>query len=292
MKKLIVLLAVLMVLCGCSEKKPKDLANLKIGVMPSYDSTPILWAKDQGIFEEMGLDVEINVYSNGNDRDTQIQTGAVDAVVSDIMGLVSLIEANIEVQALSKTDTVFSVVSAKNAMSNTDLSLGMAEISVTQYAVDQGLTEKNIDKKFIDAIPQRLEMVAQQLIDGAILPEPMASMSKLKGLDSTPINIESPNILMFTKKAVEDKEASIKVFYEAYNKGIDSLNKNQDEVKDVVIKYLNLNAEIKDVLVLPEFTKATSVKEETYNNVLSWMSKTLDIKSEVEYSKAVSDIVK
>lgn len=290
MKKLGLLICSVLMLCACSSEKAKDLESLKIGVMPSYDSTPILWAKDKGIFDEMGINVEIIVYSNGNDRDTQIQTGAVDGIVSDIMGLVSLREANIKVQATSSTDTVFSVVSKPGVLDKKELSLAMAEVSVTQYAVDKGITDKTISKSYIDAIPQRLEMAAQSLIDGAILPEPMASMSKLKGLESTAIILDSPNVIIFDEETITHKYKSIQTFYQAYNKGIETLNNNPEECKDIVIEYLNLDPRIKDVMVLPQFNQSTHVKEETYNSVLKWMETTLNRKSSVPFKEAVLDI--
>lgn len=290
MKKLLCTMLFVFLLVGCTQKEATP-QTLKIGLMPSYDSTPILWAYEEGLFEKAGVDVSFTVYANGQDRDTQVQTGAVDAVVTDIMGLVNTLESGTKVQALSQTDTVFSIVSSKTMKEKADIKLGMAEISVTQYAVDRGVDTYTVEKVFIDPIPQRLEMVGQGLIDGAILPEPMASMSKLKGLESTPIVVESPNVLMFTQSAITEKEEAIQKFYKAYNEGIETLNANPERVKDVLIKHLNLDASIKDVLVLPQFNTAKTISESVYSDVVTWMAETLNMNTSTSYKDAINTLI-
>lgn len=293
MKKIGALLLGLLILVGCnSQKNIETKETLVIGLMPAMDSVPILWADAQGMFKDAGLDVEIIVYTNGNDRDTQVQTKAVDLVVSDIMGLVAMREANYDVVGVSQTQTMFSVVAQKGAMDKETIKVGMAEVSVTQYAADYGLTDYDVTKEFISALPQRLEMVSQNLLDGAIIPEPMASLSTLKGLDSFPLTIDSPNVLMFQKESLETKKNEVKVFYEVYNKAVDSIANDVESVKPVIIEKLGLDKDIQSVMRFPEYTHAQAISETVYQNVTHWMENTLHMKTDVKFSDAVvSDIL-
>lgn len=287
MKKLGVIFSVLLMLTACTQKQETTKEKLVVGLMPAIDSVPIIWADSQNLFKDAGLDVEVIVYSNGNDRDTQVQTKAVDVVVSDIMGLVAMKEAGYDVVGVSQTQTMFSVVAQKGSMDKKDISVGMAEVSVTQYAADAGLKAYNLKKEFVSALPQRLEMVSQNLIDGAIIPEPMASLSTLKGLDSIPLEIESPNVLMFQNDSVKNKKNEIQKFYEVYNKAVDQINKDPESVKDSVITALGLDKAIHSVMKFPQYTHAQAVKESVYNDVTVWMEETLGMKTNVAYKDAV-----
>lgn len=287
MKKLGVIFSVLLMLTACTQKQETTKEKLVVGLMPAIDSVPIIWADSQNLFKDAGLDVEVIVYSNGNDRDTQVQTKAVDVVVSDIMGLVAMKEAGYDVVGVSQTQTMFSVVAQKGSMDKQDISVGMAEVSVTQYAADAGLKAYNLKKEFVSALPQRLEMVSQNLIDGAIIPEPMASLSTLKGLDSIPLEIESPNVLMFQNDSIKNKKNEIQKFYEVYNKAVDQINKDPESVKDSVITALGLDKAIHSVMKFPQYTHAQAVKESVYNDVTVWMEETLDMKTNIAYKDAV-----
>ncbi|AMC92886.1 hypothetical protein AOC36_02470 [Erysipelothrix larvae] len=289
MKKIgLLLVSLCAILAGCSSSGEKPLEKITIGVMPSLDSVPVIWAEKQGYFEELGLEVELIVYSNGNDRDTQVQTKAVDAVVTDIMGLVAMREAGYDVVGLSSTQTIFSMVTKEENLTKDVISVGMAEVSVTQYAADLGLTDFTIKKEFIDAVPQRLEMVAKGLLDGAILPEPMASMSVVNGLDRIVLEFDSPNLLMWQQSSVDSKSASITKFYEAYNKAVGTLKDDESALKDAVIEKLGLDTQIKDSMVFPTYTEASELSETVYDSVVSWMKSTLDMDTDVKFEDAVN----
>lgn len=289
MKKILVILCIVL-LTGCKSKGSEENRILKVGLMPSLDSTPIIWAQKQGYFEKYNVDLEIVVYSNANDRDAQIQTGAVDAVISDLMGLMAMKEAGYEVVGVSKTDTIFSVVSSKEISTLENVSVGMGEISVTHYAAQIGLQDKLTDKQFIEAIPQRLEMVKTNMIDAGILPEPMASMAILSGLNREAISIESPNILMFSEKSVNENQSLIEDFYKAYNEGAKSIKDNTLEVKKALIETLSLNPAIEEHMILPEFSEAETISSQSYSSIQKWMKDTLNMDSTVGYNEAVISI--
>lgn len=289
MRKIVGILLVLFLCVGCAGSFKKESSEkLTIGVMPSMDSAPILWAKEKGLFEKAGLDVEIIVYTNGNDRDTQIQTKAVDAVVTDIMGLVAMKEAGYEVSAVSQTNTLFSIITKPGAMDKEALKVAMAEVSVTQFAADQGLTKYTVSKEFVDALPQRLEMVGQGLVDGAIIPEPMASLSSLKGLDNTSLDLTSPNVLMFQNDTLKNNEAGVKVFYKVYNEAVIDMMKDEDALKDVIISKLGLDAAIKPVMRFPTYESAAPVDEAVFDSVVAWMKTTLNMNPNVKYQDVVN----
>ena len=60
------------------ENKAKDLGMLRIGVMSAADSAPILLAEENGYFEELGLNVELEIFTNGATKQSSIQAGELD----------------------------------------------------------------------------------------------------------------------------------------------------------------------------------------------------------------------
>src|SRR5512133_3255201 len=51
---------------------------LKVGVMPAVDAAPILIAAQKGFFSELGLSVEVQIYTNAMNRQSALQSGGLD----------------------------------------------------------------------------------------------------------------------------------------------------------------------------------------------------------------------
>jgi len=55
--------------CGGQRKESKQLPPLKIGAMSSMDYLPYVVAEKMGIYDSLGLEVEIVKFFSANDRD-------------------------------------------------------------------------------------------------------------------------------------------------------------------------------------------------------------------------------
>ena len=80
--------------CAKKGKDVSDKAHLSIGVMPSVDYLPIAIAEQQGFFS---MPIEIVRFASPMERDAALQTGAVDASVTDYMGAMLLHSKGLEV---------------------------------------------------------------------------------------------------------------------------------------------------------------------------------------------------
>ncbi len=76
-KKLVATLTLIptLILAGCSTSSnaPEETLSLKIGVMPAVDTAPIYLAEEKGYFDELGLDLTIELFNNAGDRQTALQ---------------------------------------------------------------------------------------------------------------------------------------------------------------------------------------------------------------------------
>ncbi len=277
-KRLLALLlsALMLLSVGCGAKNNQDAANLvlKVGVMPAVDSAPLFIADKKGYFEELGLKVELQIYTSAMNRQSALQSGELDGAMTDVIALINNVENGFDIKVTTSTDGVFPFLVKKDFEEKKDITAGMMEVSVTNYLSDRSLGDQyNIEKIYINEIPARLEMISKGNLDMAVIPEPMASQGELNGLTKKIIentDAFSPDVMVFTGDAIKGKEKALKLFHQAYNKAVEEINKDDSEARDLLIETLKLNPEIKDKIIMPQYNKARVPSEEYLKGIMAW----------------------
>jgi NitT/TauT family transport system substrate-binding protein len=292
-----VLLVIIMALtAGCGVKNVASVVSnetlgLKIGVMPAVDAAPIFVADKKGYFEELGLNVELQVYTSAMNRQSALQSGELDGAMTDVIALINNVENGFDIKVTTSTDGVFPFLIKKGFVEKKDIKAGMMEVSVTNYLSDRSLGDKyNVEKIYINEIPARLEMVGKGTLDMAVVPEPMASQGELNGLTKKLIGNNdpfSPDVMVFTGKAIKENEKAIKLFHEAYNKAVEEIMRDDTEARELLIETLKLKPEIKDKIILPKYNKARVPSEEYLRNIMDWNEKVLKKKVDLKYEDLV-----
>ena len=314
MKKWIaILLSVLMfgVLAGCGNapgafgKNEKEMPEITIGLMPDTDSIPFLVAQEKGYFEEEGVKVNIQQFKSAMDRDSALQSGNLDGAVSDMLAAAFAKDGGFDVKVTSRTDGSYKLVAGKgeNIQSVKDLQgkdVSVSRNTIIEYVTDQILAKENmtgddINKVIIPQIPTRLEMLQNGKLAAATLPEPMASLAihsgckLIEGSDDLGIN---PGVIVFTQKAADDKLASIRAMYRAYNKAVDYLNHTpQDEYMDGIIEKSGFPDGTKEALKLPKYQKAALPKDSDVNDCIQWLVDKGLIHSSFSYQDIVQNLL-
>jgi NitT/TauT family transport system substrate-binding protein len=289
------------VLAGCGSKKV-DTPNsgnesnlkgisLKVGVMPAVDSAPIFLAAKKGYFKELGVDIEVQLYTNAMNRQSALQSGELDGAMTDVIALVNNVQNGFDIKVTTSTDGSFPFLVKKDFKENKEIKVGMMEISVTNYLSEEALGNMyKLQKVYINEIPARLEMIKQGQLDMAVIPEPMASNGELSGLEKKIYKIKddfSPDVMVFTGKAIKDKEKAVKAFHDAYNKAVDDIKKDDKAAREVLIEQLKLDPAIKDKIVLPSYNKARVPSKEYLSKIMIWNEKTLGKKIDLKYESLV-----
>ncbi|NLY44132.1 MAG: ABC transporter substrate-binding protein [Clostridiaceae bacterium] len=254
--------------------------SLKVGLMPAVDAAPMLLAEEKGYFEELGLEVEFEIFNNAQNRQSALQTNAIDGAVTDLIAVATNVDGGFDLKATMMTEGVFPVLMKKGSEAKKSVKVGMMEVSVTNFLIEQWLGEQyDIEKVFINEIPTRLAAIVSGELDMGVFPEPMASMGALQGLEKKVYGLEDeycPDVLVFTGKAIYEKERAIQLFHEAYNKAVEDIQKDDREARDILIEKLeNISPEIKDDMVLPKFRKATLQDEEYLEKIIRWTGNTI-----------------
>lgn len=281
---ILMVIFIIMIACaitGCNNvnKEGEDLF-LKIGLMPAVDSAPVLLAEKKGYFTEIGLTVELQIFNNAQDRQSALQTQTIDGAITDLIAVAANVDGGFDIKATTMTNGVFPVLMKEGADSKQNIKVGMMEVSVTNFLIDEWLGDKyTIEKVFINDIPARLAAIESGQLDMGLFPEPMASMGELNGLQKVLYQPEEgfcPDVLVFTGKALKEKEKAIELFHKAYNKAVDELNQNKQAGIDIIMEKIpNLKPEIKDKIILPEYARVTLPDNQYIDKVIQWTSEAM-----------------
>jgi NitT/TauT family transport system substrate-binding protein len=290
----IILLVLMVLVTGCNSNQNVDEEDLilKIGVMPAVDSAPIFLADEKGYFEALGLDVDVQVYTNAMNRQSALQSGELDGAMTDVIALVNNVENGFDIKVTTSTDGSFPFLINPESGGKTAVKVGMMEVSVSNYLTDKSLAGYQVEKIYINEIPARLEMVATGSLDMAVIPEPMASQGALRGLKKELIENDdefSPDVMVFTSKAIEEKEEALKRFHQAYNQAVEDINKDDGQARDVLIQRLELNPQIKDQILMPEYHLARVPSKAFLEGIMEWNAQVLGKTIGLDYKDLVED---
>ena len=285
MKRLVTVISFMMIFLtlGCEKNQviEEEFTTLSIGLMPAVDTAPILMAEKEGFFEELGLDVNIEIYSNASNRQSALQSQTIDGAMTDFIAVATNVDGGFKIKATTMTDGIFPVLSTQEVIDKKEIKVGMMEVSVSNYLIDKWLSDRyEIEKVFINEIPARLAAIASGELDMGLFPEPVASNGEVQGLIKTMYGQDdaySPDCLVFTEKAITEKSEAVAKFHEAYNKAVKVINEDPTKVIDLLVEKIpNIAPEAKELIVLPTYKEAALPSEEYLQEIIDWTSKTLN----------------
>lgn len=288
---LIAIMSMAMVACG-DKKEEKEEKKLKLGLMPAVDTAPILIAQEKGYFDDLGLKVDVEIYTNAENRQSALQANEIDGAMTDIIALATNVENGFKIKATTMTDGMFPVLVNPASIDKKDIKVGMMEVSVSNFLIDEWLSKDyNVEKVYINEIPGRLAAIGSGNIDMGLFPEPVASNGELQGLKKVVYKTEdgkNPDVFVFTEKALTEKDEEVKLFHEAYNKAVDEINKDDSIARDILIEKIpNVKPEAKELIVLPTYHKASIPSDEYINKIIKWTSEVMGKELTVKPSELI-----
>lgn len=302
------MLSVLLLLTvGCgSESQPKDakLSKIKIGLMPDTDSIPFIIAAEHGYFAEEGVEVELVPFKSAMERDAALQSGNLDGAISDLLAVIFARSGGFAVHAVSYTDGNYNLVAGGNSGIAASADLRGKEIAISrntiiEYVTDEilvvnGIEEEDVSKVVIPQIPVRLEMLQSGNLAAAVLPEPMASVAVASGsryvTGSGELGI-NPGVIVFSDTSIQEKEASIRAMYRAYNKAVNYLNNTpRAEYIDLVMEKSGFPAPARDALELKPYRSAGMPAQKDVEEAVHWV-KSKDLAGDYSYDDLVSKLL-
>ena len=250
---------------------------LSLGLMPAVDILPILAAQDLNYFAEEGVEVEIQIYTSAQDRQSALQAAAIDGALTDLVALALNVENGFPLVGTTATQGMFMILQGEDKDRGNRPSVGLMEVSVTNFLTDQWIGgQYDLEKVYINDLGARLEAVVNGQTDLGIFPEPLASIGVARGLRILATSENegfSPQILVFTAKAIEEKIEAVRAFHRAYNRGVDAMNADSELALDLLYKYIpNINPAVRDQIRLPVYSLTSLPTDSEIAQVIRWTS--------------------
>lgn len=294
-----------MVACGSKKEEVEtEKTKLTVGVMGSIDAVPLVIAKENGYFEEEGVDLDLQIFKAANDRDAALQAGELDGVLCDETAISIYQNSDIDMKITGTTNGSWTLVAGKDSgiTSLSDLKgkkVGISKNTMIEYLADDialsnGLEVSDIEKVAIPAMPARLEALKNNQIDAAILPAPFNDTAVADGgVEITKIYNKDImiSVTAFLQEVIDKDANAIKGFYNAYNKAIEFINSNDiSEYEDIIISTVGYSEDMRGNIVLPEFKTNYLPAEENVQNVLDWSKEKGLLTKDITAKDVMSDV--
>lgn len=253
------------------------LPSLKVGLMPAIDIAPLLIAAERGYFTAEGVDLAYEIFPNAQVRQSAIQAGSVDGILTDLIALALSNAGGFPLKATTATDGYFAVLAAPAAAAQRGgaLSIGLMEASVSNFLVDQWLaSDYRLEKTWVTDPSVRLETVVSGGTQAALLPEPLVSVGKARGLgviaQSSPTE-PSVQALAFTQAALEGKAPAIRAFHRAWDRAVADVKADPAIARAALAAALpNLSPAIAEAMTLPAWEPTRLPDEAWLAAVIDW----------------------
>jgi NitT/TauT family transport system substrate-binding protein len=280
-----------------------------MALLPVMDVLPFHVAEQNGYFDRVGVKVELVPVKSAQERDTLMQTGQVEGMLTDLLSPVLFNQDEPQIMVVRTARRVYPdsplfrllAKPDSDVQAPTDLAgvkIGISQNTVIEYITDRmlenaGLTPELIVAEEVSAIPVRFELLINGEISAATLPDPLASGAMAAGavlvVDDTAVPDLSQSILAFSIEALEAKPEAVRRFLEAWEQAVEELNENPDEYRDLLIEKGRVPESIQGTFQMPAFPSASVPSAEQLSDVVQWSLDKGLISQEVPYDEMVDD---
>lgn len=259
-------------------KEKPDSTALKIAVLPVIECLPLYVADQYGIADSTGLNLKVIPFESSMDIDTAFINHTVDGAVSDMVKLTKWQSRGDSITAIMSGKLDLSLVTSRQSRISNIKGLKEKIVGITRESIVDLYADKIVASSSKDTIelnkPQinnlfvRSRMVEQNQYDGAILPEPYASICVAHGgrriSNIKEINdIDDRFVVVFHDSILNIRKNDIEKLKKAYNMSVDYINVQKIFRKKQFYSMLGFTDAIPDsVFKIPKFNHYESLNNE------------------------------
>lgn len=219
----------------------EDSVALKIAVMPTLDCLPLYVANKYNLFDSLGADVRLRLYTAQMDCDTALQRGRVEGAVTDLVRSQRMIRQGMKLTYVTATNAYWQLITNRNArilnLKHLDgKMIAMTRYSATDLLADEAVLKSGLKSEYvfrvqINDVGIRLRMLLNNSMDALVLTEPQATAARVAKnhvlLDTRKLDMNL-GVFVFRTELYKDinRKKQISTFVKAYNMACDSINKN------------------------------------------------------------------
>ena len=281
-------------------------SDLRVGLMPAYNSIPLVVAEMDGLFEAEGVKVELLPFSSQLNRETALQAGAIDGTVSDMINAIQAWYHGFGARVTSASEGNFSLLAAPGSGLRTladwkhrapgRVRTGLLENSIVYYLTERMLISAGADAAAIELVPilqlpARLEMLIAGQVEAATLPEPLATVAEARGAhrlaDAEALG-PTPGVLLFTKRALADKGREISAFYRAYDRAVAAVNAHPESYRQAIVDRCEFPPAVTRLMKISRFHASFAPEPAEVAAVAKWMLSKSLVPAAPAYDEIVS----
>jgi NitT/TauT family transport system substrate-binding protein len=301
----VVLLAVTFI--GTLDVAAQD--KVKLGVLPFSESLAAIIADNQGFFKEEGLEVEISSFESGAIAVPVLQSGRIDAVLSNTVSTFQAIEQGLDAIVLAPgavvratpPDTTTALIVRKGSIVNLKqlegkrIAVNVINSSAWLHVV-AALDKHGVDRskvRFAEVpFPQMNDPLLNSQIDAVVQVEPFRSAliatDKVDILSWTYVetapNTDITQYIALTSWVEKNHRVASKL-QRALQKGAQFAATNEAVTREINRQFTNLNPDLKDKVLLPRL--GTEINLAEMNQVMTMMQKYGLLKAPIDLSRRV-----
>lgn len=272
------------VLCACGgtgdkvdDSQKNDSLTIHIALQPTASNLPFYYAQQAGIFDTLGVRVQLHTFRAAMNCDTAFIGYTAQAIVSDNVKAVLWSDNGDSVSIVMATTEPLFLMAAQSARLTQQSSIKEKVIAMTRnsqidmlldrFATAKGLEPTDINRPQINNVFLRSTMLQQNQYDAAVLPEPFASDCEALGAtrlaDATALTGCYESALIFKSHVAKKRHEDIDRIIQSYNIAVerinsiiasndsllaeigtmqeDTLRDNSSTIKQLQSKYVNLS---------------------------------------------------
>lgn len=273
-----------------SSAAPSTTGTLRIGMLPITDVIPFYIADEQGYFKQQGLNVQLVPAGSAAERDQMMITQQIDGMLNDLVSTVlfNKDKTNIKIVRVARiafpNSPEYWILAPKESTIKSPKELAGKDIAISQNTVIEYVTDRllelegvptaDIKTTNVPAIPTRLQLLSQNQVPAATLPDPLASLGILQGakviLDDSKHPEVSMSVISFRADVVSGRSGDIKKFLVAYDQAIQDIRTKPDQFRNTLIEKGRVPDQLKDKYQFPPFPDPSIPTKAQWDDVVKW----------------------
>ena len=269
--------------------------KLVIGTLATEDLLPLWVAKEEGLYANKGLDVDIVTFQSATELISGVASGEVDLAMTDIMVTASMFASDVDVQmqwvtlGTTADQGRFGIMVGPDSKVATlqDLAgvpIGVGSNTILEYVMDKlmesaGVPDDKIIVEELQKLPVRYQAMASGEVAAAALPGTLlalgeASNCKLIADDTKGENL-SQSVMIARTGLLSDNaaQASIEGLKGIWNEAASMVNANPEAYRAVLVSNANLPDAIADTYPISSYPQVQLPTSAMVDPVLAWMEK-------------------
>jgi NitT/TauT family transport system substrate-binding protein len=268
-----------------------DIDKLKVALLPIIDSLPFHVADEKGYFQEANISVEAIAVASALERDQLMQVNQIDGMINEMISVANFNRHKIQLIIVSHARSsvpaspLFRILaSPKSAIFSADqldgVPIGISRNTIIEYVTDRILAEKGLKpeqivKQSVPNIPDRYQLLLQDRIKAATIPDPLGMSAIVSGAIPITDDSEYPHfgvsVLSFSTNAIDRKSEAIARFILMWDRAAAEINESPEIFRSLMLKRIQVPDNIKETFKIPIFPRGQIPTKSQWEDMIDWM---------------------